>query len=253
MRSRSPASASSRIGPEHQRQLSSGHGLLAVLAQAVPLRDGDVLGHQREDLALLEVEVLQQRLAELLDGPGQLLAPDAGRLGGPRGSERLDLGGVLVDAVVLALHGLDERGRRCGPLQQQRPEQDVLAGVVHVQAGHDQPEVADDDLGAGGVTVAHLPHEHRQRRELAPEDAVDDHHLVDVGSGLGGVGVGGHLDLRGSVWELVAPASRGAAARPTHTAPTPTPHSAVHPDDACMPSATCGSPVSSSGTKQSSE
>ncbi len=126
-----------------------GHGLLAVLAQAVPLLDRDVSRDERQDLALLEVEVLEQGLRELLDHPGQLLTADRGGVGLPLGDERADLVGVLVDAVVLGLHGLDEpRGGR-GTFEEQRPEELVLARVVHVQAAEHEPQVAGDDCGPG--------------------------------------------------------------------------------------------------------
>ena len=75
MARRSSWVASSRIGAEEDGQHPLVHLLDAVLAQLVPLGDGDVARDERQDLALLEVEVLDERGGEAVEQVGELGSP----------------------------------------------------------------------------------------------------------------------------------------------------------------------------------
>ena len=134
-----------------------------------------------------------------------MVAGGGGR-GGPPGVEGGPDGrGLGVDGLVLGLHRLDEPGRGSGPLEEQRPQHDVLTGVVHLEAGHAQAQVVGHDLRAAGVALGRAADEACDGGELPSEGAVDDDHLVDVGT-LVGAGRGGHGGS--SVWwaGLVRPA-----------------------------------------------
>jgi hypothetical protein len=70
-------------------------------------------------------------------------------------------------------------------LEELRPQQLVLAGVVQVQALEHEPGVTGDDGRSAGITGRDRADEAGDDRELTAERAVDDHHVVDVGAGGG--------------------------------------------------------------------
>jgi hypothetical protein len=111
----------------------AGGVVLAVLPERVPLRGREVTGHDGEDLALLEVQVLEQRSPELLEESREALGPLRGRLGHPPRQCGIQHRDELLDARMLVLHGVDQLGGGRRPFEQQRPEQLVLSGVVDVQ------------------------------------------------------------------------------------------------------------------------
>nr|WP_295656002.1 hypothetical protein [uncultured Nocardioides sp.] len=92
-----------------------------------------------------------------------------------------------MDAVVLALHRRDRRGVVAGqPLLEQGPEHTVLAGVVVVQEGGQEVEVAGDGARPGQVAVGHAAHETGREGVLGAEGAVHDDHVAGVDQGGGG-------------------------------------------------------------------
>lgn len=70
-------------------------------------------------------------------------------------------------------------------LAQQGEEQCVFAGVVCVEEVQILPGVRADDLGSCTV-IGRGAKQSRELTELAPDDAVDQNHLVGVDAGSGG-------------------------------------------------------------------
>ena len=166
--------------------------------------------------------MLEECPRELLEQTGELLTTHRGTVGAPLRDERIHLVGVLVDAVVLGLHRLHEPGGGRSSFEEQGPEELVLTGVVHVQPAEDEPQGIRDDSGPGGVTVRDAADQRGERDELAPEDAVDDEHLVDVGL-LAGLGGGDHDDAsRSGVGVSHQPRSVRGTAHPRHPHTTTT-------------------------------
>ena len=81
---------------------------------------------------------------------------------------------------------MDQIGVGSVPIEQLRPQQDVLAGVVHVQARQDQPGMRADNAGPRGVAGSDLSNQLGDQDELAPEYPMDDVHVTDIGELLRG-------------------------------------------------------------------
>ena len=83
---------------------------------------------------------------------------------------------------MLGLHQADDRSDLVGhPLQQLRPQQLVLTGVVVVQHVLDQLQVGRDHAGAPRIAGGDPADETGGEPQLTPEEGVDDEHLPRVG------------------------------------------------------------------------
>ena len=209
---RSSGVASSSRAPNINGSWALRHLLGAVLAETVPLLLGDAAGGDRQDVLLLVVEMLQQGDPERVEGRSHLLADRGSGLGLPAGERFGELVDQLVDAVMLRFHPVNQLGVGRVPLEQLRPEQHVLAGVMHIQAGQHQPGVLAHDGGSGGVAGRDLADQLGDQDELATEDAMDDVHVTDIGELLSGIGGGGH------VLQPAGRAGGATATRPPHSA-----------------------------------
>ena len=183
----------------------------------------------REDLPLLEVEMLQQRRSKLVDERREMLGPFGGRVGDPARQRHVQLLDEALDAVVLGLHRVDQLGRRGRSVEQERPEQLVLTVWWTCKRLEHERQVVSDDAGAVGVAGGGPADEPREGGKLPPEDAVDDHHLVDVGCLRGGRGRGHGVLL--SVGSGRARCLQRRHARAVIPGTRPAHHSHSSPDD----------------------
>ena len=80
---------------------------------------------------------------------------------------------------MLILHSPDQVGVELNPLEQYRPQELILAGVVHVHESQQTGRVVSDDLGAVDIVRRALRGSGRQQAELAAEHAMNHHHLLN--------------------------------------------------------------------------
>jgi hypothetical protein len=91
----------------------------------------------------------------------------------------------VVDLRVLCIHSVHQFRVERGSLAQQGEEQLVLAGVVGVQEVQHLPGVRADEVGSRTV-IGRRAEQSGKLTELAPDDAVDQNHLVGIEAGSGG-------------------------------------------------------------------
>ena len=169
--------------PEQQRQLGLAHARDPVLADLVPLRLRDVPRRERKDLALLLPEVLGEGLVQGVEDRRDLLGDRRPGLGLPATQRGVQPLGVVLDAFVLLLHPVHERGVGRAALEELGPQQQVLAGVVQVQSLQERAGRASRRRRRGRCRRPGRPGRAGEQGELATEGAVHDVHVVDVGRG----------------------------------------------------------------------
>jgi hypothetical protein len=96
----------------------------------------------------------------------------------------------VVDLRVLRIHPVHQLRVERSSLAQQGKEQLVLAGVLRVEEVQHLPGVRADDLGSRTV-IGRGAEQWGELTELAPDDAVDQDHLVGIDAGSGGAHRGG--------------------------------------------------------------